>query len=105
MLKLRQTGILQHVIDNTWQQHTREFLIEPPPSVTLEMVVTIHLLFVSGILLSLVILCVEYIIWRGGWCTKRTEHGDRRRTRATRRRNIRLTIGNISAPKNVLETY
>jgi len=99
MLKLRQTGVLKHIMDNTWQQHSREFLIEPPPSVTLEMVMTIHLLFVWGILLSLVILCVEYIIWRGGWCTNRSEHGDRYTTWATGRRNIGLTIGNIRAPK------
>jgi len=63
-------------MDNTWQQHTKEIQIEPPPSVTLEMVMTIHLLFVTGILLSLVILCVEYIIWKGGWFTKRSEHGN-----------------------------
>jgi len=99
MLKLRQTGILKHIMDKTWQQHSREILIEPPPSVTLEMVRTIHLLFVMGILLSLVILCVENIIWRVGWCAKRNEHGDRYTTCATRRRNIRLTIGNIHAPK------
>jgi hypothetical protein len=63
-------------MDNTWQQHTREILIEPSPSVTLEMVMTICLLFVWGILLSLVILCMEYIILRGGWCTNGSEHGD-----------------------------
>jgi len=86
-------------MDNTWQQHTKEILIEPPPSVTLEMVMTIHLLFVTGILLSIVILCVEYVIWRGGWCTKRSEHGDRYTECARRRRNIRLTIGNFRAPE------
>jgi hypothetical protein len=99
MLKLRQTGILKHIMDNTWQQHFKENLIEPPPSVTLEMVMTIHLLFALGILLSLLILCVEYIIWRGRRCTKRNERGDRHTACAARQRNIRLTIGNIHAPK------
>jgi len=99
MLKLSQTGILKHIKDNIWQQHTKEILIEPPPSVTLEMVMTIHFLFVTGILLSLVILCMEYIIWRGGWCTKRSEHGDRYTTCARRWRNIGPTTGNIHAPK------
>jgi hypothetical protein len=66
MLKLRQTGILKRITDETWQQHSREILIEPPPSVTLEMVIIIHVLFVVGILLSLIILCMEYLIWRRG---------------------------------------
>jgi len=57
------------------------------------------LLFVWGILLSLVILCMEYIILRGGWCTNGSEHGDRYTTWATGWRNIGLTIGNIRAPK------
>jgi hypothetical protein len=58
---------MKRIMDETWQQHSREILLEPPPSVTLEMVIIIHLLFVLGILLSLVILCMEYLIWRGGW--------------------------------------
>jgi hypothetical protein len=99
MLKLRETGILQNIMDKTWPQHSREILIEVPPSVTLEMVMTIHLLFVTGVLLSVVILCVEYMIWRGGWCTERSEDGNRYTTCATRRRNVRLKIGNFRAPK------
>jgi hypothetical protein len=99
MLKLREKGILKKVMDKTWPQHSREILIELPPSVTLEMVMTVHLLFVTGVLLSVVILCVEYIIWRREWCIERSEDGNRYTTCATRRRNIRLTIANIRAPK------
>jgi hypothetical protein len=74
MLKLRQTGIMKRIMDKTWRQHYREILLEPPPSVTLEMVAIIHLIFVVGVLLSVAILSVEYLIWRGGWY-KRKQSG------------------------------
>ncbi|XP_023717024.1 probable glutamate receptor [Cryptotermes secundus] len=66
MLELKQTGIIQRIADKTWRPHTREILLEPPPSVTLEMVMIIHVLFVLGILLSIVILFVEYVTCKRG---------------------------------------
>jgi capsular polysaccharide biosynthesis protein len=67
MLKLRQTGMLKRIMDKTWQQHTSEIVKEHPPVVPLAMVANIHILFLFGVLLSLVILFMECIIWRGGW--------------------------------------
>lgn len=66
MLELKQTGIIQRIADKTWRPHTREILLEPPPRVTLEMVMIIHVLFVLGILLSIVILFVEYVTCKRG---------------------------------------
>lgn len=62
MLELKQTGIIQRIVDKNWRPHSREILLEPPPSVTLEMVTIIHVLFALGILLSAVILFIEYVI-------------------------------------------
>ena len=72
-LKLRQTGILKRIMDKTWQQNTKEILIEPAPVVTLAMVATVHILFLFGVLLSVVILCMENIIWRGRWYKQKRE--------------------------------
>ena len=65
---------MKRIMDKTWRQHSREILLEPPPSVTLEMVAIIHLIFLLGVLLSVAILSVEYLIWGGGWY-KRKQSG------------------------------
>jgi hypothetical protein len=71
MLELKQTGIMQRIVDKIWRPHSREILLEPPPSVTLEMVTVILVLFVLGILLSIVILFIEYVTCKRG----RHKHG------------------------------
>jgi hypothetical protein len=66
MLELKQTGIMQQIVDKTWRPHSKEILLEPPPRVTLEMVTVIHVLFALGVLLSVVILFIEYAARKGG---------------------------------------
>jgi hypothetical protein len=66
MLELKETGIMQHIEDETWRPHSREILLEPPPRVTLEMVTIIHVLFALGILSSVVILFIEHVTCKRG---------------------------------------
>jgi hypothetical protein len=75
MLELKQTGIMQRIVDKTWRPHSREILLEPPPKVTLEMVTVIHVLFASGVLLSIPILVIECVTLKWGRHKRRPTEG------------------------------
>jgi len=64
MMELRRTGIIKCIMERIWRTEYKEILLESPPSITLEMVTRIYVLFASGTLVSVVILFIECFTWK-----------------------------------------
>ncbi|KAJ4432543.1 hypothetical protein ANN_21166 [Periplaneta americana] len=66
LLEMRRTGLIQHIMENSWPRNKNTIQRDTPPSVSLEMVAIIHAVLAVGILLSFLFLILECYVWERG---------------------------------------